>query len=357
MSASDAPSPAQAGRIWAIRDLLGQAAPWRIVLRYIAVGLLAGAAAIHAGQVRTHLDEWAPAGRAFIVMGVLEALLALVILLAPSRGSYLAGVWISQATIALWLLSRTVGLPFGPERFTPEDIGRADAIATTLEALTWIVLTALFVRTRPRPKAFRFGHAAIVGTACLVVAAGTWWGMQSSTCDHHQEAEKLTGPLVPVEGHSMLPSDTPVARVPAGEQVGLVVGVLHGCDATFTIERARLVSQVDFNGAVSPVSFWIAPPGIAEPGRPVSAETLARSGASLPADVIPAEDEAEPGPGLVLLVRAVRPGLFIVDGIEVTYTADGRRYRSTYASVAQLEVIAGGSTNSGSVILPGGEGE
>jgi hypothetical protein len=343
-SATDAAS-LRSGRTWAIRDLPGQSAPWRIVLRYLAVGLLAGAAAIHAGQVRAHLEEWTPAGVAFIVMGALEAVLAVAILLAPSRGSYLAAIWISQATIALWLFSRTIGIPFGPERFTPEDIGRADAIATTLEALTWIVLTPLFVAAPRQARPFRVGHAATLGAACVIVAAGTWWGIQGSPCGHHEEAERLTGPLVPVEGHSMLPSDTPLARVPAGAQVGLVVGLLHGCDTSaVTIESVKLIGQADFEGTASPGSFWVAPPGVAEPGRAIPAETLVRSGASLPAEVVLAGNEGEPGPRLVLSVRAVRPGLFRVDGIEVTYTADGRRYRSIYASVARLEVINPEST-------------
>jgi hypothetical protein len=327
-------------RMWAIRDLPGQAAPWRIVLRYLAVGLLAGAALIHAGQVRTHLEEWTPAGVAFISMGALQGVLAVAILLAPSRASYLAAIWISQATIALWLVSRTIGLPFGPERFTPEDVGRADAIAATLEALTWLVLTPLFVAAPRHAGPFRIRHAAILGASFAFLVVGTWWGMQGSPCGHHEEAERLTGPLVPVEGHSMLPSNTPLARVPAGEHVGLVVGLLHGCDTSaVTIESVELVGEANLEDTASPGSFWVAPPGIAEPGRTVPAETLARSGASLPAEVVPAGDESEPGPRLVLSVRAVRPGLFRVDGIEVTYTADGRRYRSVYASVARLQVI------------------
>jgi hypothetical protein len=93
------------------------------------------------------------------------------------------------------------------------------------------------------------------------------------------------------------------------------------------------------------VSFWVAPPGVAEPGQALAAETLARSGAALPAEVLPAEGETEAGPRLVLLVRAVRPGLFRVDAIEVTYTTEVRRYRSVYASIAQLEVLAAGGTD------------
>jgi hypothetical protein len=52
------------------------------------------------------------------------------------------------AVIGLWLASRTIGLPVGPEPWTPEAVGTADIVCTALEA----VVVALLVLAARRPR-------------------------------------------------------------------------------------------------------------------------------------------------------------------------------------------------------------
>jgi Multicopper oxidase len=66
---------------------------------------------------------------------VYMGLLAVALLVRPSAAVSRLVVGVSLATVALWLVSRTVGLPFGPAPGV-EPFGPADSIASLLELLT-----------------------------------------------------------------------------------------------------------------------------------------------------------------------------------------------------------------------------
>jgi hypothetical protein len=51
----------------------------------------------------------------------------------PSRSACLVGIVGNGAMVAVWAVSRTAGLPIGPEPWTPEAIGALDVVATGLE--------------------------------------------------------------------------------------------------------------------------------------------------------------------------------------------------------------------------------
>jgi hypothetical protein len=317
--------------------------PWRAVARAAAILTLVGSAVIHFSQVRAHLQEWRPSGITFLVLAGAELVLAVAMLIGASRPAYLLGIWVSQATILLWLLSRTVGIPFGPEAFVPERVGRPDLTATVLEAITLAALFPLFLVRSGRSRATRLagrGYLA-VGLMAMIVGSATWFAvLPSGSCHGHGGAESLTGPLVPVDGHSMLDRNTPIAEAKTGREVGLVVGLLHNCDSSaLAIRSARLTGVTDFEMAGRAVSFWVVPPSLARPGEVIPLEVLRRGGKPLPGGVEVRSEEKTTGfPGLVLLVHATRPGDFSVSALEVTYTAGGRTYVSPYATIARLRI-------------------
>src|SRR5258708_19226834 len=49
----------------------------------------------------------------------------------------------SAALVALWYVSRTVGLPIGPTPGLPEDTGLADAICNIMETLSAVLFLSL----------------------------------------------------------------------------------------------------------------------------------------------------------------------------------------------------------------------
>jgi hypothetical protein len=98
------------------------------------VVLSLGAAAIHFGVIGEHFADWWVAGVFFVVTGWFQAFWA--VLLAARRGRAVAvtGALVNAAIVAVWLVSRTTGLPFGPHAGAPEAVGLADSVATLFEA-------------------------------------------------------------------------------------------------------------------------------------------------------------------------------------------------------------------------------
>jgi hypothetical protein len=88
-----------------------------------------GAALIHFAVVQEHLEEWWLYGVFFAVLGTVQLLwgglaLADEELLAPRL--FAAG---NVAVLVLWLVSRTTGLPVGPEPREAEPVGTADVMS------------------------------------------------------------------------------------------------------------------------------------------------------------------------------------------------------------------------------------
>src|SRR5690242_8321807 len=100
------------------------------VRSYSAALLLLGAAAIHFAVAPEHFQEYLPYGLFFVGLGLIQLDLAAAVLLAPSRRLYAIASGGIVAVIAIWLASRTVGLPLGPEAWKPEPVGLIDLLAS-----------------------------------------------------------------------------------------------------------------------------------------------------------------------------------------------------------------------------------
>jgi len=147
-----------------------------------AAGLL-GAAAVHAFVVPEHLHEWPAAGAFFVVLSVAEVMAAGLVLDRPVRAAWPVAAAVSVLPLAIWLLSRTVGMPFGPEAGTPEAVGMADVAACLLELGT-LVLAVLMARSATRsaeraiaanPRAHRLVVTAVVALTLVGVGSTVGW--------------------------------------------------------------------------------------------------------------------------------------------------------------------------------------
>ena len=102
-----------------------------LIVRVTAAASTAGAGAVHLAIVPDHLREYLPFGIFFAVVGAAQ-LGAAGALQRPSRLSPV-GVAVGQVLlVALWLMSRTTGLPVGPALWTPEAIGVADVVCVSM---------------------------------------------------------------------------------------------------------------------------------------------------------------------------------------------------------------------------------
>ena len=130
----------------------------RVGGRYGPVGLAsaavftAGAGAVHLAVVPDHLAEYLPFGAFFVVVGLGQLAASVALLWRPSRrllGLIAAG---AAALVGLWAVSRTTGLPVGPEgAWEPEQVGVPDVVCVALEVAAVVVLVGL-VRRGARPR-------------------------------------------------------------------------------------------------------------------------------------------------------------------------------------------------------------
>lgn len=108
-----------------------------------------GAGLVHLAVVQEHLAEWWLYGAFFAVVGAAQILWGLGAL-ARDRAPLLRLVAAGNiALVALWAITRTVGLPIGPEPWTAEAAGRADVLCVVLEIGTVLALAAT-ARTHSR---------------------------------------------------------------------------------------------------------------------------------------------------------------------------------------------------------------
>ncbi|NMM34223.1 MAG: hypothetical protein HHJ13_09545 [Phycicoccus sp.] len=115
-------------------------------LRHLLVALLFGSAVIHGAVVPEHLSEWGAAGAFFVVLAAAELSVAVVLVTRRQPTALFAAVVVSIGPLALWLYSRTVGMPFGPEAGVPEQVGLPDIVVCALEISTLIVAVVLLRR-------------------------------------------------------------------------------------------------------------------------------------------------------------------------------------------------------------------
>lgn len=92
---------------------------------YAAAGLSTAAGVVHLLVTPEHFEEWIGYGLFFLIAGLTQMLFAGYMLRQPAnRALLLAGVASNTLIVALWVVTRTAGIPIGPA-------------AGEVEAMTW----------------------------------------------------------------------------------------------------------------------------------------------------------------------------------------------------------------------------
>ena len=111
------------------------------------------AALIHLRVMPEHFEEWWGYGTFFLVSATAQGLYCLVLIRWPRRALLLLGIGGNLSIIALYLLTRTVGIPFfGPHAGEVEGIGMLDLSATAAELALTGMLGVLLLRDLPRER-------------------------------------------------------------------------------------------------------------------------------------------------------------------------------------------------------------
>ena len=115
-----------------------------------AVALLSGlAGVIHASVIAEHFTESTLFGAFFAAAAAFQLLWAAAILTWPRRHLLRLGAMGNAVIVLIWLASRTVGLPVGPEPWSSEALTLLDVMATIFES--GVVLLVVWRRSKPLP--------------------------------------------------------------------------------------------------------------------------------------------------------------------------------------------------------------
>lgn len=155
-------------------------------LGFLLAGLLAGAGVIHLVMIPSHIGESWAEGIAFAVVGWAQIAAGVALLLGRgSRRLYTAVMLGSVGVVALWVVSRTVGLPFGAHAGVVEPVGLVDQICAALELGAVLVAGAMLLA----PSRLRIGMlgASVAAVAVLGLATAAIVSPDASSHGAHAE--------------------------------------------------------------------------------------------------------------------------------------------------------------------------
>lgn len=135
----------------------------------LGAALAAAAGLIHLAAAPSHVESLGLLGWGFVLVAMLQGTWALSWAIQPSRGMAIAGIAMSLAIVAAWAVSRTAGLPVGPQPGVPEAPGAADVTATGLELALVAVLGLRVGRLAPRIERLLRASPALPSLAVVPV--------------------------------------------------------------------------------------------------------------------------------------------------------------------------------------------
>jgi hypothetical protein len=136
---------------------------------FIACGLAWAAGLIHILAAIQHVDEYVLFAIFFALLAPAQFAWGAALYRRPGRKLLIVGAAGCLMVAALWVASRTTGLPIGPDPWTPEPVGPIDALATADEVA--LVLVAAIQLARPARGALgRWCRYLVLGVGtCLIL--------------------------------------------------------------------------------------------------------------------------------------------------------------------------------------------
>jgi len=143
--------------------------------------LSVGAAAIHFAVIFEHFAEYTLYGVFFLVVAWAQMIWAAVVLWRPSRLWLSLGIAGNALVLAVYVASRAVGLPVGPDAGHPEPFGGLDGVSAFLEFALIAWSAALWWRPSLADRPVRRGGArgGVIG-----VAGHAWHGVDLASPGH-----------------------------------------------------------------------------------------------------------------------------------------------------------------------------
>ncbi len=142
---------------------------WSDLLLLPAIGLSLAAAAIHFAVASEHFSEYWLFGLFFAGIAWFQALWPVALVRFRTSVIPTLGIVVNLGTVALWVWTRAIAIPIGPQAGEREPAGLADIAATGFEVLLVCLLVGLIVPGLRSTLDRRAPRSAWLGSIAWVV--------------------------------------------------------------------------------------------------------------------------------------------------------------------------------------------
>ena len=229
-----------------------------------SLALLSGAAGlIHLAAAIPHYEESVLHGAFFVGTGLAQLAGAALLVIWPRRPVLVAIACANALIVALWLASRTAGVPVEPHPWTPEPIGIADSVASLLEvglvvgSLILVAPSSSSVPGRARPREPKWWLAGVASITVLLTAlavpsaVATGGHGHASTPEASNDSEAKASQATRSVGRAAPPRPDPV------DQTTKTVTVPAVEPSTVPVFQPRSPTS-----AVNPAPAYMPPPAV-----------------------------------------------------------------------------------------------
>jgi hypothetical protein len=184
----------------------------RLAARCAAIAS-AGAGLIHFAVMPPHWLDWVGSGLFFALIAVFQLMWGFLAWSRPRAPLMALGIAVNAGSAALWVASRTVGLPFGPHAGVPESVETAGICVLLLECYVVMGASWAWLQDYEPEAVSRFRSALVMLGANGVIAGTVCVGVASGFQDHHHDGP-MEAQRVPGTGAAHH-HDAPVSPAPA----------------------------------------------------------------------------------------------------------------------------------------------
>jgi hypothetical protein len=143
----------------------GPRVPPETITLAAALALVAGV--LHAAVSVDHFHEALLFGVFFVAVALFQCAWGVALYRSGGQAWLRAGAIANGVVVLVWMASRTVGLPVGPERWTAEGVGVVD-VAATADELLLVTLALLVLPAARRPGRLGAAAAVTAGSLCVL---------------------------------------------------------------------------------------------------------------------------------------------------------------------------------------------
>lgn len=152
-----------------------------------------GAGAIHIAVLPAHLQVWWASGAFFAAIAAFQVAWGLALARWRRRDLLGLGAMANVGSIVLWVVTRTLGLPFGPNAGVPENAGLAGVLTVTLELMACAGALWCLPTGRGQTRLSVTSSVAAIGATAVIVSGLAVTGVVAGVGHAHSHGQHSHG--------------------------------------------------------------------------------------------------------------------------------------------------------------------